>query len=113
MRFAGFEIAFCFRWLDQAPHPTDSLVLDPVLRQPALSDCGPKARMIHLLSMKSYVMFAASALAVTASQSAFSQSAPILRVHTTEVGGFMGASYDIDKARVMGAAMSSTRCPAS
>lgn len=32
----------------------------------------------------------------------FAQSAPILRVHTTEVGGFLGASYGIDKARVMG-----------
>ena len=33
---------------------------------------------------------------------AFAQDAPILRSHTTEVGGFVGASYGIDEARIMG-----------
>jgi hypothetical protein len=30
------------------------------------------------------------------------QPAPILRAHTTEIGGFVGASYGIDQARIMG-----------
>src|SRR5437588_4342261 len=34
--------------------------------------------------------------------SAFAQDAPIIRKGVTEVGGFVGASYGIDKARVMG-----------
>lgn len=34
--------------------------------------------------------------------SAFAQDAPIIRKGVTEVGGFVGASYGIDQARVMG-----------
>jgi hypothetical protein len=30
------------------------------------------------------------------------QPAPIFRAHTTEIGGFVGASYGIDQARIMG-----------
>jgi len=33
---------------------------------------------------------------------AMAQNAPILRPGVTEVGGFIGASYGIDKTRVMG-----------
>jgi len=47
-------------------------------------------------------LFAGIVLALTGATGAFGQSAPILRVHTTEIGGFVGGSYGIDKARIMG-----------
>ena len=57
--------------------------------------------MVTLHTMR-FQLLCAGFLLVVASNSGFAQSAPILRVHTTEVGGFVGASYGIDKARVMG-----------
>jgi hypothetical protein len=58
--------------------------------------------VVPLHTMKLYALSFAAVLTASLSQQAFAQSAPILRVHTTEVGGFLGASYGIDKARVMG-----------
>jgi hypothetical protein len=53
--------------------------------------------------MESHVaVIAGCVIGLCASGALYAQSAPILRVHTTEVGGFVGASYGIDKARVMG-----------
>jgi hypothetical protein len=37
-----------------------------------------------------------------ASTAALAQDVAILRKHTTEVGGFVGASYGVDKSRIMG-----------
>jgi len=44
------------------------------------------------------------AVATSLPRTAVAQNAPILRVHIFEAGGFVGASYGIDKARVMGGA---------
>jgi hypothetical protein len=43
-----------------------------------------------------------AAMAIVLGNSLHAQPAPILRAHTTEIGGFLGASYGIDKARIMG-----------
>lgn len=43
-----------------------------------------------------------AAMAIVMGSSLRAQPAPILRAHTTEIGGFIGASYGIDQARVMG-----------
>ena len=43
-----------------------------------------------------------SLLALGLAQAALAQDAPIVRTGNTEIGGFLGASYGIDKARVMG-----------
>jgi hypothetical protein len=50
-------------------------------------------------SAKTLLLTAALAIVGT---SLHAQPAPILRAHTTEIGGFIGASYGIDQARVMG-----------
>jgi hypothetical protein len=48
------------------------------------------------------VVLPLAALMFTFGSALQAQPGAILRTHTTEVGGFIGASYGVDKARVMG-----------
>lgn len=48
------------------------------------------------------VLIQLSLFFVSAAASAWAQPAPIIRTHTSEIGGFVGASYGLDKTRVMG-----------
>ena len=58
-----------------------------------------KKRSYHLSIERSLILLCGAALL---SIPAAAQNAPILRPGVTEVGGFVGASYGIDKTRVMG-----------
>jgi hypothetical protein len=60
---------------------------------------NPKKRSSHLSIEKRLIWFCGVALLA---MPAMAQNAPILRPGVTEVGGFIGASYGIDKTRVMG-----------
>ena len=59
---------------------------------------NPKKRSSHLSIEKRLIWFCGVALLA---MPAMAQNAPILRPGVTEVGGFIGASYGIDKTRVM------------
>ena len=54
------------------------------------------------LSTPAKTVLLTAALAFFTGTSLHAQPAPILRAHTTEIGGFVGASYGIDQARIMG-----------
>lgn len=48
------------------------------------------------------VLIQLSLFLASAAGSAWAQPAPIIRTHTSEIGGFAGASYGLDKTRIMG-----------
>ena len=64
-----------------------------------LAPAQSEKRRSHLSIEKRLLLFCGVALLA---MPALAQNAPILRPGVTEVGGFFGASYGIDKTRVMG-----------
>jgi hypothetical protein len=64
-----------------------------------LAPAQSEKRRSHLSIEKRLLLFCGVALLA---MPAMAQNAPILRPGVTEVGGFFGASYGIDKTRVMG-----------